>query len=512
MTLVSKYKGKVYLVGAGPGDPQLISLRGLELIRRAEVVIYDYLANPQLLKATSPQAELIYVGKQAGRHTLSQQQITQLIVDKAKAGKLVVRLKGGDPFIFGRGGEEAEALADEGIAFEIVPGITSGVAVPAFAGIPLTHRDYTSSVAFFTGHEGEDKSSSAIHWDKIATGVGTLVFLMGVGNLEYIVSQLMKYGREPQTPVALIRWGSTPEQQTLVGTLENIAAKAKRQRLTPPAIIVVGEVVGLRNKLNWFEHKPLFGKGVVVTRSRTQASQLSAQLAELGARVFEFPAIQVEPADSYRQLDAALENLSGYDWLIFTSVNGVEYFLKRLRENGGDIRELKGIKLCAIGPATARVLEELELRIDYVPAEYRAEAIIAGLRQRGIKGQRVLIPRAESAREILPEELAGLGAEVEVVPAYKTVRASGNAEELRQLFKEKRVQLVTFTSSSTVNNFVELLGKDDLSSLMGGVVIASIGPITAKTAEKHGLISQIVPREYTIPALVEAIGEWFNKS
>jgi uroporphyrinogen III methyltransferase/synthase len=510
MDPVSQNKGKVYLVGAGPGNPQLITLRGLELIKQAEVIIYDYLASPQLLKMAPPQAELIYVGKKASQHTLRQEQITRLIVNKAKAGKQVVRLKGGDPFIFGRGGEEAEELADEGIDFEIVPGITSAISVPAFAGIPLTHRDYTPGVAFFTGHEGEHKSSSTIEWDKIATGVGTLVFLMGVGNLEHIVSQLTKHGRSPQTPAALIRWGTTPQQQVLVGTLENIVAKIQQQGLKPPAIIVVGEVIKLRDKLNWFEHKPLFGKGVLVTRSRTQASQLSVRLAELGARVFEFPTIQIEPADSYQPLDAAIDNLADYHWLIFTSVNGVEFFLDRLKNKGKDIRELKGIKLCAIGPATAQALEVLQLKLDYVPAEYRAEAIIEGLKHQGIQGRRVLIPRAQEAREILPEELVKLGARVEVVPAYKTVKAEGNAAEIRQLFQEKQVQIVTFASSSTVNNFVELLGKDNLAALMDGVTVASIGPITAKTAEKHGLASQIMPQDYTIPALAEAIGEWFG--
>ncbi len=507
---MSQYKGKVYLVGAGPGDPQLISLRGLDLIKQAEVIIYDYLAGSQLLKSASPQAELIYVGKKASRHTLRQEQINQLILDKVKAGKKVVRLKGGDPFVFGRGGEEAEILADQNLPFEIVPGITSAISVPAYAGIPLTHRDYTSGVAFFTGHEGEGKQTPSIDWDKIATGVGTLVFLMGVGNLEHIVSKLIEHGRSPQTPVALIRWGSTSRQQTVVGTLENITAKAKEMGIKPPAITVVGEVVRLREKLNWFEHKPLFGKGVVVTRSRTQASQLSSKLAELGAEVFEFPTIRIEPADDYRQLDAALERLSDYNWLIFTSVNGVEYFFRRLKEKDKDIRELKGLKLCAIGPATAYALEELQLRIDYVPGEYRAEAIIEGLEQQGIKGQKVLIPRAMQAREVLPDELSRLGAKVEVVPAYKTVKAEGNAEELRELFKAKKVQMVTFTSSSTVNNFVELLGKENLASLMEDVIVASIGPITAKTAEKHGLTSQIMPQDYTIPALVEAIEEWFS--
>ncbi len=498
-------KGKVYLVGAGPGNPELISVRGLNLIKKAEVLIYDYLANAKLLKFAHPQAQLIYVGKKAGQHTLKQEKINQLIIDKAKAGYQVVRLKGGDSFIFGRGGEEAEILVEHGIDFEIVPGITSAISVPAYAGIPLTHRDYTVGVAFFTGHEKEGKKKSAICWDKIATGIGTLVFLMGVGNLQHIVSQLIKHGRAPDTPIALIRWGTTPQQKTVVGVLDNIVQRVKEQGLKPPAIIVVGKVVKLRDKLSWFEKKPLYGKGIVVTRSRSQVSLLSERLSALGAEVFEFPTIQIEPVNDYSALDAALDKLSKYDWLIFTSINGVKYFLERLEHQGLDIRALCGLKLCAIGPATAQAIKDLHLKCDYVPAEYRAEAIISGLADIGIKNKRLLIPRAAEARAILPEQLSKQGAKVEVVPTYKTVEPDTNKEELRKLFENKKVNLVTFTSSPTVHNFVKLLGKDNLPVLLDGVSIASIGPITADTALKYGLSSQIMPDEYTIPALAEAI-------
>ncbi len=497
-------KGKVFLVGAGPGDPQLITLKGVECLRQAQVVIYDYLANQQLLRHCSPQAELIYVGKKASRHTLPQGGINELIVSKASEGKIVVRLKGGDPFIFGRGGEEAQDLAEQGIPFEVVPGVTSAIAAPAYAGIPLTHRDYTANCAFITGHEDPTKETSSIAWDKISTGIGTLVFLMGVGNLPEITRRLVENGRSPDTPVALIRWGSTTRQRTVVGTLADIVEKAKDVK--PPSIIIVGEVINLRPLLNWFETKPLFGKRVLVTRSREQASQLSARLSSYGAEVLEVPTIQVVPADDYRDLDAAIGDLGGFDWLIFTSVNGVDYFLQRLRAQAKDVRELKGVKLAAIGPATAQKLEDLQLVVDYVPAEYRAEAIIEGLRQRGIEGKKVLLPRAQVAREVLPEELARCGAQVRVVTAYKTIQPEMDLD----LLKDARPDVITFTSSSTVSNFVKAVGKDNLKAILEGTVVASIGPITADTAKKLGLKTQIMPSAYTIPALVEAIVEYFS--
>ena len=497
-------KGKVFLVGAGPGDPGLLTLKGRQCLQRAQVVIYDYLANQELLRYCPAGAELIYVGKKAARHTLPQGGINRLIIDKAREGKMVVRLKGGDPFIFGRGGEEAQELAAAGLDFEVVPGVSSAVAAPAYAGIPLTHRDYTASCAFITGHEDPTKDSSNIAWDKIATGVGTLVFLMGVGNLPEIVRRLVENGRSPATPVALIRWGSTTRQRTVVGTLADIVEKAKEVK--PPSIIIVGEVIALRPLLNWFESKPLFGKRVLVTRSREQASQLSASLREYGAQVLEVPTIRIVPADDYSELDEAIGELGSFDWLIFTSVNGVDYFLRRLQAQDKDVRELQGVRLAAIGPATAKSLSELRLRVDYVPAEYRAEGIVEGLRRLGVQGKRVLLARAEVAREILPRELARAGARVKVVSAYKTVRPDLDLDLLREFAPD----VVTFTSSSTVNNFVEALGRDEAAKVLEKAVIASIGPITADTARNLGLATQIMPAVYTIPALVEAIVQYFT--
>ena len=503
-------KGIVYLVGAGPGDPGLFTLKGVDCLRRAEVVVYDYLAGKQLLDYAAEDAELIYVGKKGGDHTMGQEDINQLLVQKGVEGKVVARLKGGDSFIFGRGGEEALALRQAGVPFEVVPGISSAYAVPAYAGIPVTHRSITTEVAFITGHEDPTKAESTIQWDKIATGVGTLVFLMGVKNLPYIVENLVANGRPADTPVALIRWGTTPRQETLTGTLENIAALVKEHGFKAPAITIVGDVVGLREQLRWFENRPLFGRRVVVTRSRSQASDLSEALAESGALPLEFPTIKViPPEDGYAALDEAVTRLRGsdvpyYDWLLFTSVNGVEQFFSRL-DQAGDVRDLKGMRLGAIGPATAAALERRGLRLDFVPSEYRAEAVIDGLLGMGVTGQRVLIPRAREAREILPEKLAAAGAEVDVVPAYETVLDDSGSGVLRDMLESGDIDIITFTSSSTVKNFVALLDGYDFSRLPAEVTIACIGPITADTARELGLRVDLVAEKYTIPGLVDAL-------
>ncbi|HVO84742.1 MAG TPA: uroporphyrinogen-III C-methyltransferase [Syntrophobacteria bacterium] len=497
----------VYLVGAGPGDPGLITVKGRECLERAEVVIYDYLANEGLLETVPSQAERIYVGKKAGAHAMSQEEINRLIVEKGRDA-VVVRLKGGDPFIFGRGGEEALALREADIPFEVVPGVTSAIAVPAYAGIPLTHRDLTSSVAFVTGHEMPGKETSAIHWDRLATAVGTLVFLMGVRNLEHITSQLMACGRAPETPVAVIRWGTTPEQETVTGTLATIDAVAAG--ISPPAIIVVGEVAALRPELNWFEGRPLFGKTILVTRAREQASDFRALLEERGARCLEFPTIEVVPPPSWEPLDRALKNIGRYQWVIFTSVNGVRFLFQRLQALGEDVRALRGIRLGAIGPKTAAALEERGLRLDLVPSEYRAEAVIEALGEAEIRGRRFLLPRAAKAREVLPERLVEMGGEVEVVTAYETVRPSEKAEEVRRLLREGAIHCVTFTSSSTVENFIAMVGDDRLPSLLAKAVVACIGPITAETARQHGLTVEIIPDEYTIEALTAALVAHFQ--
>ncbi len=501
-------RGKVYLVGAGPGDPGLFTLRGKEVLGQAEVVIYDYLANPELLQFAPADAEQIYVGKQGGDHTLGQDGINRLLVEKGR-DHVVVRLKGGDPFVFGRGGEEAEDLAAADIPFEVVPGVTAAVAVPAYAGIPLSHRDYTASIGFVTGHERDDQESSNLAWDKLATAVGTLVLFMGVKNLPDISHNLIAHGRSPETPVAVIRWGTTTQQKTVVGTLAGIAKDVARAGLKPPAIIVVGEVVRLRERLNWFEGKPLFGRTVVVTRAREQASDFKALLGQWGAHCIEFPTIAIQPPASWEPLDQAIARLASYHWLIFTSVNGVAFFLERLRALGGDIRDLKGIRLAAIGPKTAEALENRGLRLDLVPREYRAEAILEALGADGVRGLRVLLPRAMEARDILPDTLRQWGAEVDVVPAYQTVLPDHESSRVLEALRAGEVDCVTFTSSSTVTNFLRMFARDKILPVLEGVAIACIGPITAETAQKQGLTVSIMPADYTIPALASAVRDHF---
>lgn len=503
-------RGKVYLVGAGPGDPGLLTLRGREVLGRAEVVIYDYLANEEFLDFAPPEAERIYVGKKGGDHTLSQSGINDLLVEKGREN-VVVRLKGGDPFIFGRGGEEAQILVAEGIPFEVVPGVTAAVAVPAYAGIPLSHRDHAASMAFVTGHERADKSDSKIDWNKLATGVGTLVFFMGVKNLPEISTNLTAHGRSPETPVAVIRWGTTPQQMTVVGTLGDIVERVERAQLKPPAITVVGEVVRLREELNWFESRPLFGRRVLVTRAREQSSDFKAMLAELGADCIEFPTIGISPPPSWDLLDSAVARLSNYDWVIFTSVNGVRFFMERIRFAGLDCRELKGVRIAAIGPKTAESLEGYGLRPDLVPDEYRAESILAGLAGSGVAGKSFLMPRAMVARDVLPESLRDRGATVDVVPAYQTVLPSARSEEILGLLSRGEIDCLTFTSSSTVSNFFSLFKKEEILPCLEHPVIACIGPITAETARKFGLRVDVMPAEYTIPGLTEAICAHYEK-
>ena len=506
--------GKVYLVGAGPGDPGLLTIKGKECLCEADVVIYDYLANDAFLNYAKDEAELIYVGKKAGSHTMSQTQINGLIVDRASKGQIVVRLKGGDPFIFGRGGEEAQDLIKAGVDFEVVPGITSAISVPAYAGIPLTHRDHTSTLAFITGHEDPLKEKSDIAWDKLATGAGTLVFLMGVGNLSKIAEHLMAHGRSPDTPVAVIRRGTSPEQTTVVGNLENIARLTKESRIRPPAIIVVGNVVQLREELNWFETKPLFGKRIVVTRAREQASEFLRTLQMLGAEAIEFPTIEVMPPKSWESLDRAIKALDEYDWLLFTSVNGVKFFLKRLGFLGKDIRDLKGIKIGVIGPKTAAMWHRMGIKPDLMPDEYRAEAVVESLRELGISGAKILIPRAARAREVLPEQLREAGAHVNVVHAYRTISPDHDTGRVMELLMGGSIDMVTFTSSSTVSNFVKMFdsGGGRLQELMKNVAVACIGPITAETAEEYNFKVSLVPPKYTIASLTESIMRFFQKS
>lgn len=499
-------RGKVYVVGAGPGDPKLLTIRGMECLEQADVVLYDYLANPAILAHAPETAERIYVGRRGKGAYPAQEDINRLLIERARTGNIVVRLKGGDPFVFGRGGEEAEALATAGIDFDVVPGVTAAIAAPAYAGIPVTHRALASTVTFVTGHEDPAKPSMGVEWSSLATSRGTLVFLMGMKNLPAIVANLTAQGRPADTPAAIIRWGTRASQHTVVGTLADIVGKAEAAGMEPPTVIVVGDVVRLRPQLNWFELRPLFGKRVLMTRAKEQAGELAGLLAAYGAEPLEAPTIRIVPPADWAPVDQAISDIGTYDQVIFTSVNGVARFMTRLRENGLDARCLAGRQVCCIGPRTARELETFGVKADVVPADYQAEGVIEALGRHDVKGVRILIPRAEVARELLPDELRARGAHVDVVPVYRTVIPQEGGEEWRRLLAEGQVHLVTFTSSSTVRNFVTMVGgAEHATRLLRTVVVAAIGPITAKTAEEMGLTVSIMPGENTIPAMVDAM-------
>ncbi len=505
----AKKSGLVYLIGAGPGDPGLITLKGLKCISRAEVVVYDRLVSKRLLQYAPDGAELIYVGKKPDRHTLKQDQINALLAEKALEGLEVARLKGGDPFVFGRGGEEAAFLAEKGIGFEIIPGITSAVAVPAYAGIPVTHRGLAAGFTVITGHEDPEKDGSDLDWSTLAKGTGTNVILMGMGNLDLIAKRLLKEGLSPSTPVALIQNGTRAGQKVLTGSLEGIAMKASMEGFGPPAIIITGEVVSLRRELAWIEKKPLFGKKIVVSRARAQASAFSERLEALGAETIEFPAIKIEPPEDYGPLDRALGSINQYHWVIFTSENGVKYFFSRLREKDLDIRSMKKARICAIGPKTKEALSDKGLKVDFIPPQYRAEAVVDQIKTEIKAGEKVLLPRADLARPILAQALEELGALVDNISCYSTVRGDADAKLLKELLTEKEVDMITFTSSSTVNNLVAMLGRE-AKDLLNGVDLAAIGPITAATAQEKDLTIAVEAEEYTIEGLVEAIKVYFN--
>ncbi len=510
--MIERGKGKVYLVGAGPGDPGLLTLKGKDCLERAGVVLYDYLANPALLRFAPATAERIYVGRRGRGRYQEQEAINRLLIDRARAGQIVVRLKGGDPFVFGRGGEEAEAVAAAGVDFEVVPGVTAAVAVPAYAGIPVTHRTLASTVTIVTGHEDPAKGTTVIDWPKLASTAGTLVFMMGMKTLPSIVARLLEDGRAPETPVAAVRWGTRAEQRTVVGTLRDIVALTERATLEPPTVIVVGEVVRLRKQLNWFEKRPLFGRRIVVTRALDQAKEFSDLLIALGGEPVEAPTIQLVPPDSWERIDREIARLTEYQWLIFTSVNGVVPFMARLHSAGKDSRSLAHLRICAIGPRTAQELGRYGVMPDVVPPHFQAEGLLAVLTDEALRGKRVLIPRAETAREILPEQLRERGATVEVIPVYRTEVPSGDLRLLEQQIEEKKIDVMTFTSSSTVRHFVELVGGAEAARRLGSrTLIACIGPITSKTAEEFGLTVSIMPKDNTIPALAGEIADFFTK-
>lgn len=504
--------GMVVIAGAGPGDPGLISIKAAARLTQCDMVLYDQLANPELLDLAPATAERIYVGKRAGLHAIPQEQLNEKLAALAKAGRRVVRLKGGDPFVFGRGGEECEVLAEAGVPFEVIPGITSAVAAPAYAGIPVTHRDWTATFALVTGHEDPTKAESNIDFAALAK-IGTVAFYMGVKNLAANCRRLVENGLAPDTPAALIRHGTRGQQRTVVGTVTDIADRATAAGITPPAMTIIGRVVGLREKLNWFETRPLFGQTIVVTRTRQQASSLSAQLRTLGAEVLEAPTIELAPPEDpseIRRIEAAVRQIGSYDWLVLTSVNGVEAMVDRMRALGMDARALGGVKIAAIGSATAERLGEYFLVPEVIPEQFVAEALAATLARFDMQGKRVLMLRADIARPALREALTQCGAKCDDLPIYRTVRPTALPEEVREHLEAGAADWITFTSSSTFTNFVELFGAERLRALTPKLRPASIGPITSQTMRDAGFTPAVEAKEHTIPGLVRAITEACN--
>ena len=477
-------KGRVFLIGAGPGDPGLLTLRGKRWLSSADVVVYDALVAPQLLDWVKPGAVRVYVGKRGAQHAMEQREINDLLVRQALRGRLVARLKGGDPFLFGRGGEEAAFLFEHGIPFEIIPGVTSVSGVSCYAGIPLTDRRLSSMVTLVTGHEGTGKVSAPVEWSRISRA-GTLVIFMGVEQLDFITERLQRHLWEPHLPAAIIRWGSTPQQALIEGTLGDIAAKARAAKMTAPALVIIGKVVSLRKHLRWFDTKPLFGKKIVITRAAEQAREFAQALEDAGAEVLPFPTIQIMPPDSWKAADAALRDLTRFDWVVFTSVNGVSGFFSRLRQLGGDVRDLKGVRLGAIGPKTSARVAAYGLQVDAFPAEYRGEALAERLGQ--VRNQNILIARAQDGRDVLPKTLEARGARVTVAPLYRTVKTRMLAGDINKRLLAGEIDAVTFTSSSTVDGFMRHFSTRERRRIFEHTRAAAIGPITAETLRSHGV-------------------------
>ena len=490
---------KVYLVGAGPGDPDLITVKGRRILQQADSILFDHLAPEALLSLAPPHAERVYVGKKKSAHEYQQSEICAMLIERARRGLTVVRLKGGDPFLFGRGGEEAESLVEAGIPFEVVPGVTTPLGIAAYTGVPLTHREHTSAVTFVTGH-----AVGAIDWAKVGHAE-TLVIFMGLTTFPEVARELIARGRSADTPAMAVRWATRADQETLVGTLATLPPLIAKRGLRPPATIVVGEVVRLREKLNWFERLPLFGKRIVVTRATEQAGTLAAQLSSLGAGVVELPTIEIRPPADPAPLERAIAELHVYDWLIFTSANGVRFFTEALDRSRRDLRALKA-RICAIGPATRDAVEALHLKVDLIGKEYVAEGLLDSLAAHALAGARVLLPRAAVARDLVPAELTRRGARVDVVEAYRTVPPEGIAARIAEVFAHPP-DCITFTSSSTVENLVAAGGSD----LLRGVAVASIGPITSRTARDLGVEVTVEAHPYTVESLVHAIEGLYTK-
>ena len=500
--------GKVYLVGGGPGDPGLITVKGMRSLERAQVVVYDRLVDPSLLQAVPSSAELIYVGKERGRHALSQDEINQLLVDRASAGKIVVRLKGGDPFVFGRGGEEALALAERGLPFEVVPGVTSAIAGAAYAGVPITHRGVATSFTVVSGSEDPSKPDSTVDWGALARTGGTLVVLMGWAALEPILATLQKHGMSTKTPTALIQWGTWPDQKTVTGCLDNILELGQEAGLEPPVLAVVGDVVSLREKLAWFDRKPLSGKRVLVTRSRTQASRFREILEDLGAQPVELPAIEIAPLEDFTELDAAVDRLSEFQWVIFASGNAVDSVFNRLGAGGRDARAFAASKIGAIGPATAEALLKRGLVADFVPQQPVSAAILQELSDRSWSGLSVFLPGADIGRDELARGLGEFGADVHRIAAYRNVPAKGVAGRAKEAFAAG-VDAVTFTSSSTVRNLMDMMNGDKRA--LDSAIIACIGPVTAGTAQELGLKVDLVADDHTVEGLANALVAHYSR-
>lgn len=503
-------KGKVYLVGAGPGDPKLITVRGMEAIRKADVIVYDRLASPRLLRLMRPDADKVFVGKLPDKHMLKQEEINQLLVDLASSGRVVTRLKGGDPSVFGRVGEEAEKLAEHGIDFEIIPGVSSAIAVPAYAGIPVTHRDFTSSFSIVTGHEYPNKTYGGVDWDHLAKASGTLVFLMGVANIGNIAAALIDGGKDPDTPVALIRWGTWMEQRALVGTLSTIVEKVRTSGFSSPAVIIVGDVVRLREKIAWFEKKPLFGMRVLVTRAREQASELAERIDELGGEPIEWPVIRTVPAGD-AEAASALASAESYDWLLFTSANGVRYFFDACVKHRTDIRRFARAKVGAVGPKTAEALLARGIVAEAVPSVFQGDELAKRLLPEMKAGERALLPRARVARSDLPEALRAAGLVVDEVPVYETTLSDEGAEEAALLLREGSIHALTFTSSSTVTNLLEMLrryGWERPAEALSGIPAFCIGPLTAETARNAGIAVEAVAEEATVERLLQTLAAY----
>lgn len=506
--------GTVYLVGAGPGDPGLLTLKAKACLERADYVFFDQLVNPEILRHC-PRARLFDVGKRGHRGHFPQEKIVRLLIQAARRHRVVVRLKGGDPFVFGRGGEEAEALCRAGIPFEVVPGVSSAVAVPAYAGIPVTHRSFGSSVVFVTGHEGPEKPGSrgrppALDWEALAK-LPTLVLLMGVKTLEENFSRLIRAGKAVDTPAAIVEWGTYPRQRSCVGDLRSLPARAKRAGIRPPAVTVVGEIVRLKTTLDWFESKPFFGKRILVTRAGEQASELSRRLCEAGAEPIEIPALEIRPPRSWAGLDRAIQALDTYDWLIFTSVHAVEAFLGRLHKRGIDLKALRRMKIAAVGPVTAQRLEIAGLRVMRQGKAFTSDALGEAFSARELRGKKILFPRAERAREAVVSALRRRGATVDLATVYRTQAPRLSRRKIMKACGDGFPDLLTFASGATAENFASLLRQAGLWKNFRKIPAAVIGPVTRAAARKAGFRVVAMPRVHTIEALVEAVSKYYSK-